>query len=158
MPDECQRLLGDIRVRGGLLMAYLRCLLPVLVLLLPGCSTLQLVDEDTVELREEIRGGELIAAGDRVDITTRDCTVYRLVVSEVRDGYIHGYAVSQVSDELPQAVPSDNTPAVDIAIDDIVRIDTENAEDNTCIEHDFYVRLVLFMGVVAFIISHLTIF
>jgi hypothetical protein len=117
-----------------------------------------LVDEDTVELREEIRGGELIAAGDRVDITTRDCTVYRLVVSEVRDGYIHGYAVSQVSEDLPQAIPSDNTPAVDIAIDDIVRIDTENAEGRPCIDHDFYVRLVFFMGVLAIVVSHATIF
>ena len=89
---------------------------------------------------------------------SRDCDVHRILVSSVDNSHIHGYAEPQVSDDLLPAAPLENAPAVDIAINDSVRTDAVKAEGRTCNEHCFSVRLVLFMSVVAFIISHLIIF
>ncbi len=105
-----------------------KCLLLMLVLVLSACASLQPADGDVARLQEQIRSGEAIAVGDRIHITTRNGAERGIVVSAVDDGYVHGYEESPEYDELPQAAPGDDAPVVDIAIEDIVRVEAAEAE------------------------------
>lgn len=116
-----------LRMAGDLLMLRTTWLLMALILVLPGCASLQPNDSDADSLQEQIHAGEAIAAGDRVCITTRNGAERCLRVSAVDDNYVHGYEDSRESDDLPQSTPDDEVPVVEVAIEDIVRIDTVEA-------------------------------
>ena len=47
------------------------------------------------------------------------------------DAYVHGYEDDQAHDDLPQPMPDDEVPVVDVVIEDIVRIDTVEAVSGT---------------------------
>jgi len=127
-------------------------LLTMLALLLSACASLQPVDDDAARLQEQIRDGEVIAAGDRVRITTRNGAGRVILVSEVGGGSVHGYEESSGHDDLPRGAPDDDAPVVDIAIEDIVRIEGMNAEAGIPAE-DFKNALFLFAIGVMMIIA-----
>lgn len=121
-------------------------LLMVLTLLLPGCASLQSNDIEADRLQEQVRSGEVIAAGDQVCITTRNGAEYCLLVSAVDEDYVHGYEDSRDYDDLPQSTPDDEAPAVEVAIEDIARIDTLEASGTAT--GDFRnVLSLIFLGV-----------
>jgi hypothetical protein len=137
---------------GGLQMLCTKWLLTMLALLLSACASLQPVNDDAARLQEQIRDGEVIAAGDRVRITTRDGTVRVILVSALDGGLVHGYEESPGHDDLPRGVPDDDAPVVDIAIEDIVRIEDMNAVAGIPAE-DFRNALFLFAIGVMMIIA-----
>jgi hypothetical protein len=131
---------------GDLLMLRTTWLLMVLTLLLTGCAPLQSTDSNADRLQEQIRSGEAIAAGDKVCITTHNGVERCLSVSAVDDDYVHGYADSRESDDLPQSMPDDEVPDVEVAIEDIVRIDSLEASSTAT--GDFRnVLSLIFLGV-----------
>lgn len=112
-------------------MTCVKYLFPVLVLLLSACASLQPADSDADRLQAQIRSGEAIAVGDRVCITTRNGAERCIFVSAVDDAYVHGYEDDQEHDDLPQPMPDDEMPVVDVVIEDIVRIDIVEAASGT---------------------------
>ena len=53
------------------------------LLALAGCTSLQPVAADQEVLRDRIRAGELVRAGDRIAVTTEDGTQYAFTVAHV---------------------------------------------------------------------------
>jgi len=122
-------------------------LLMLLTLLLSGCSSLQPTDSDVDRLQEQIRSGEAIAAGDRACITLRNGAERCLIISAVDDDYVHGYADSREHDDLPQSMPDDGAPVVEVAIEDIVHIDTVEAASGAASGDFRNVLSLIFLGV-----------
>lgn len=53
------------------------------LLVLAGCTSLQHVAVDPEVLRDRIRAGEVVRAGDRIAVTTEDGTQYAFTVAHV---------------------------------------------------------------------------
>jgi len=53
------------------------------LLALAGCTSLQRVAADPEALRDRVRAGELVRAGDRIAVTTEDGTQYAFTVAHV---------------------------------------------------------------------------
>jgi hypothetical protein len=132
---------------------YTKYFLPMLVLLLSACASLQPLDGEVSTLQEEIRGGEVIAAGDRAAITTRDGALRSILVHSVDDGFVRGYEASHVADGMPQTPPD-----VDIAIDDIVHLEVAQTETDIPDIDKPYVLYVILFGVVSIVAAYLSIF
>jgi hypothetical protein len=62
----------------------------LIVLLSAGCTTLRPISGSPGELQQRINSGELLKAGDRVEIVTSDGNTHRIVVTKVADGRIEG--------------------------------------------------------------------
>jgi hypothetical protein len=132
---------------------YTKYFLPMLVLLLSACASLQPLDGEVSTLQEEIRGGEVIAAGDRAAITTRDGALRSIVVHSVDDEFVRGYEASHVADGMPPTPPD-----ADIAIDDIVHLEVAQTETDIPDIDKPYVLYVILFGVVSIVAAYLSIF
>lgn len=132
---------------------YTKYFLPMLVLLLSACASLQPLDDEMSTLQEEIRSGEVIAAGDRAAITTRDGALRSILVHSVDDDYVRGYEASHVADDMLQTAPD-----VDIPIDDIVHLEVAETEMDTSDIDKPYVLYVLLFGVLSIVAAYLSIF
>ena len=132
---------------------YTKYFLPMLVLLLSACASLQPLDGEVSTLQEEIRGGEVIAAGDRAAITTRDGAQRSILVHSVDDEFVRGYEASHVADGMPPTAPD-----VDIAIDDIVHLEVAGTKTDIPDIDKPYVLYVILFGVVSIVAAYLSIF
>lgn len=132
---------------------YTKYFLPMLVLLLSACASLQPLDGEVSTLQEEIRGGEVIAAGDRAAITTRDGAQRSILVHSVDDEFVRGYEASHVADGMPRTAPD-----VDIAIDDIVHLEVAETKTDIPDIDKPYVLYVILFGVVSIVAAYLSIF
>jgi hypothetical protein len=87
--DDSQRRIGRLRVRGNAMQAgdYRSCATAsaslALALLISGCTTLRPVGGTGAELQSRIVAGELLAAGDRVRLTTAGGALHKVRIESV---------------------------------------------------------------------------
>ena len=96
---------------------------------------------------------EVIAAGDRAAITTRDGAQRSILVHIVDDEFVRGYEASHVADGMPPTAPD-----VDIAIDDIVHLEVAGTKTDIPDIDKPYVLYVILFGVVSIVAAYLSIF
>lgn len=77
---------------------WLLCCL--LVLSLSGCTIAVPVDSVSGNLQSQIRAGQPLKAGDRVEVTTVDNKQRSLRVKEITDEFVHGYLTSIRIDDI----------------------------------------------------------
>jgi hypothetical protein len=79
MLDDWRRRIGKLRHRRH----SMRAAILGLILLISGCTTYRPVDGTAEELQRRILDGELLAAGERVRLTTADSAVHELLIGSV---------------------------------------------------------------------------
>lgn len=113
-----RRLIGNARIRhvGACLLA--------LATLNGGCTTLQSSEMPPEAIREGIRDGYLVAAGDTVGVVTKDGTEHLIRVLDVNSNNIRGTTGGGTSGWLA----GKSAEAVEIPIDDVLALRTHQLE------------------------------
>lgn len=71
-----------------------RIIVLVAIISCTGCTTLRPIEGTSTELQQRINSGQLLKAGDRVEIVTTDDHTHRFAVTKIDAGLIEGKAES----------------------------------------------------------------
>lgn len=74
--------------------------LAVLSFLLIGCTSLQLIDLSSAQVRDHIRAGQIVQLGDRISVTTEDGKTQEFKVAAVTDSTVQGGDVKVLIDSI----------------------------------------------------------
>jgi hypothetical protein len=102
-----------------------RVLLLVISALLLGCTSLHKIDISEDQLHEQIRAGEILREGDRVQIITFDKKRHEIWVTGIDEALVYGEKAVRGDREV-RGQRKVERESVSVAIDDIVGIKTRD--------------------------------
>jgi len=88
----------------------------VIIISCTGCTTLRPIDGTSTVLQQRINSGQLLKAGDRVEIVTTDHQTHRFAVTKIDAGLIEGKAESIQVDQVV-SLEGDNLAAPELWYD-----------------------------------------
>jgi hypothetical protein len=80
----------------------------MVIFLLAGCTTLQPLAGNAETLRDELRSGETVTAGDKVRVVSRDGLSRLIIVTALDENTLRGHPEGVETQDVVVAIPIDD--------------------------------------------------